>query len=235
MKKKTGISAAMLSAALALTLAVGGCGSNKNAAPAAPAEPAPAPEAPAEEAPEAPVEEAPEESPEAEEAEEDVSLEDEEALAGEPLAVWLGGAEEETADMEEYEGSIEYLDGYRYDYISGDGILTVVNTGWLGVPGDGSPEDSAAEIAAWVLGEDETCADVSVESNDEYSANTTYPVYRIIYHRCKRRYEILEGIHRRNGYLRSCLRRQRTDRYRRRYDRLHGSGIPEASGGRQGS
>ena len=51
----------MLSAALALTLAVGGCGSNKNAAPAAPAEPAPASEAPAEEAPEAPVEEVPEE------------------------------------------------------------------------------------------------------------------------------------------------------------------------------
>ena len=51
--KKAGISTAMLSAALALTLAVGGCGSNKNAAPAAPAEPAPAPEAPAEEAPEA--------------------------------------------------------------------------------------------------------------------------------------------------------------------------------------
>lgn len=177
MKKKTGISTAMLSAALALTLAVGGCGSNKSAAPAAPAEPAPASEAPAEEAPEAPVEEVPEEIPESEMAEEDVSLDDEEALAGESLAVWLGGAEEETADMEEYEESIEYVDGYRYDYISGDGILTVINTGWLGVPGDGSPEDSAAEIAAWVLGEDETCADVSVESNDEYSANTTYPVY----------------------------------------------------------
>ena len=145
------------------------CGCASSAAPA------PVPEA----APE--VTQTPAPAPAEEETKpEPVAEEDESSDA--VCTLYLGGAEDATKGMQQVDDTFNDDGSYRYEYVNGDGMIGVREVGklWTGNEPE-SPEDRAVEIARWILPGGDKNDDVSVESNEEYSANTSYPVYIVSY------------------------------------------------------
>ncbi|MCR5233490.1 MAG: hypothetical protein K6E53_06225 [Lachnospiraceae bacterium] len=91
--------------------------------------------------------------------------------------LYLAGGEEATAGMERVEDTIEDDGSYLIEHVSHDGMLSICQVGKAEFPESESLEDLAVGMARWVLYEDEEISDETVELNDEYSENTSYPVY----------------------------------------------------------
>ncbi len=137
------------------------------------AAPAPAPEP---EVTETPAPEAREE----ETVEEPVTEADEESDA--VCTLYLGGAEDATAGMQQVDDTFNDDGSYRYEYVNDDGMIGIREAGKLLTGNEPeSPEDRAVEIARWILPGGDKNDDVSVEINEEYTANTSYPVYIVSY------------------------------------------------------
>ena len=119
---------------------------------------------------------APEATPEATPS--PVASEDVNPESGEVCHIYLGGAEDATTGMEMIDDTFNDDGSYRYEHITDDGMLCICEAGKLWNAGDASsPEEAAKEIASWILLSGEKYADVTVENNEEFGANVTYPVY----------------------------------------------------------
>ncbi len=92
--------------------------------------------------------------------------------------LYLGGAEDATSGMEQVDDTFNDDGSYRYEYVNGDGMIDVREVGklWNGNEPE-SPEDKAIEMARWILHDGYKSSDETVKLSDEYTANTSYPVY----------------------------------------------------------
>ena len=115
-----------------------------------------------------------EEDNEAEEAEEAY---EEEVAAYSKCTLYLSGGEDATAGMERVEDKIDDDGSYLIEHVSHDGMLSVIQVGKAVFPESESLEDLSVGMARWVLYEGDTSYDEKVELNDEYTENTSYPVY----------------------------------------------------------
>ena len=116
-----------------------------------------------------------------EETETDTNTEADEASDA-VCTLYLGGAEDATAGMQQVDDTFNDDGSYRYEYVNDDGMIGVREVGnlWTGNEPE-SPEDKAVEMARWILPGGDKNDDVSVEINEEYTQNTTYPVYVVTY------------------------------------------------------
>ncbi|MCR4908625.1 MAG: hypothetical protein K5985_07310 [Lachnospiraceae bacterium] len=151
-----------------------GCGKSKAEADV--------PEQTEEEAPsqtaEQPEEEAVETENDAEEAEPAGSEEDYDAVC----TLYLGGAEDASVGMEMVDDQFNDDGTYRNEYVSDDGMLSICEAGNF-LSGDEFEdlEKAAIEMARRILPEGKESADETAELNEEYSANTSYPVYIVTF------------------------------------------------------
>ncbi len=114
-------------------------------------------------------------------AEETEAAESEEASDA-VCTIYLGGAEDASAGMEITDDQFQDDGTYRNEYVASDGMLAICETGrlWTGnVPEN--PEEAAIEMARWILPEGKKSADEKAVLNEEYSANTSYPVYIVTF------------------------------------------------------
>ncbi len=114
-------------------------------------------------------------------AEEAEAAESEEASDA-VCTIYLGGAEDASEGMEIVDDQFQDDGTYRNEYVASDGMLAICETGrlWTGnVPGN--PEEAAIEMARWILPEGKKSADEKAVLNEEYSANTSYPVYIVTF------------------------------------------------------
>ena len=120
-----------------------------------------------------------------EEAADEIETETEEALEAEAeeaaydvCTLYLGGAEDASAGMEMVDDEFNDDGTYRNEYVSDDGMLSIVEVGklWTGNEPE-SLEENAIEMARWTLLRGDTSSEETVELNDAYSEKVTYPVY----------------------------------------------------------
>ncbi len=140
------------------------------------------PEQTEEEAPSETVEKTEDETIETEnDAEETEPVESEEDYDA-VCTLYLGGADDASEGMKTVDDQYHEDGSYRTEYVSDDGMLGICEVGklWSGdIPED--PEEAAVTMARWILPEGRESADESAELNEEYSANTTYPVYVVTF------------------------------------------------------
>ena len=93
--------------------------------------------------------------------------------------LYLSGGEDATSGMERVEDQINDDGSYRIEYVSHDGMLSICQVGKSGLEESESLEEAAIKRACWALNKGDTTYDETVELNDEYSMNNTYPVYLV--------------------------------------------------------
>ncbi|MBP5384267.1 MAG: hypothetical protein J6Y57_04770 [Lachnospiraceae bacterium] len=92
--------------------------------------------------------------------------------------VYLGGAENATDGMERVDDQFNDDGSYRTEHVSDDGMLSVCEVGRLWDENKpASEEEAAVEMAHWILLEGDTASEETVALSEEYTANTSYPVY----------------------------------------------------------
>ncbi len=115
------------------------------------------------------------------EAEETEPVESEETYDA-VCTLYLGGAEDAASGMEIVDEQLHDDGTYRNEYVSNDGMLSICEVGKF-QSGDevSDPEKAAIEMARWILPEGKESADETAVLNEEFSANTSYPVYIVTF------------------------------------------------------